>query len=568
MWLSSWPSGRLSRFGILTALLVGTLVAWVTRGPVRERAARLVPRFRGVDAVAVSGVGVIVAYLWPLLQSRSAVDAFSVVQRGWDHVSHFDMVRMILGEGQLIPLAPMSDTGAWANDSYPQGMHSTVAMVFELTRWGGRLGGIEDLAAYLQATTLTYAASLTAVVCSLCAVPELRRRPGRAALAVSALLLAWTLSPGGGILHQSGFDNFVMATAGVACLLLLLTGCPRIIVSGPTVAASGALMAVAHNWMLLLPMAGAAVLAAWWPLRRRRFPSGRSGQAGLGVLVTATAIGVLAGVVQVLSARGTGQLLLDGGFPTHNLAGYVAPIVAGLMGALLLRGRGRWARGAAVIVAGLATFAWVASAQMVATGHVGYYGIKLLTAVMLVALTTLVHLAAKAPALQIRGSWPAQRTVGALLVGALLVTSLLPLARQGGAFPSVRVRTEWVAPADAVGVAHTTMLERMLAVPIGNDVAFFLSSRGQDPAIVAQLNLWQLGIRGAWSQRAEACFRAAWDQTGTEGPDRREDLVAMARLLTGCGDAVVVVVPQEKVVHIREALPDVAQRIVGWAAAG
>ena len=73
VWLVDWPTGELTRFGGVTALVWGCLVGWVARGPVRERAAALVPRIRTVDAVALGGVGVIAAYLWPLLRLLSLI---------------------------------------------------------------------------------------------------------------------------------------------------------------------------------------------------------------------------------------------------------------------------------------------------------------------------------------------------------------------------------------------------------------------------------------------------------------------------------------------------------------
>ena len=56
VWLVDWPTGELTRFGGVTAVLWGCLAGWVVTGPVRERAAALVPRVRGADAVALAGV--------------------------------------------------------------------------------------------------------------------------------------------------------------------------------------------------------------------------------------------------------------------------------------------------------------------------------------------------------------------------------------------------------------------------------------------------------------------------------------------------------------------------------
>ena len=196
--------------------------------------------------------------------------------------------------------------------------------------------GIAEVGAYLQATTFVYAATLAMLVTGLCAMPVVRRRPLRAAWAVAALLVAWLVSPGGAILHQAGYDNFLLATAGVAVVPMLLTGRGRLALTGPMVAASGAVLAVAHNWVLLLPIASVATVAALWPPRGpRRSINGQSRLVAVG-LGSVTLAGALTAVIQVLSARGADHLLVDGGFPTHNLAGYVVPIVGMLVLAVLL----------------------------------------------------------------------------------------------------------------------------------------------------------------------------------------------------------------------------------------
>ena len=581
VWLVDWPTGELTRFGGVTAVLWGCLAGWVVTGPVRERAAALVPRVRGADAVALAGVAVVAAYLWPLLRLRSGPDVMGVVLGGWDHVGHFDMARMIVHGGRLIPFLTPGESGPWFYDSYPQGLHSSVAMVMELRQGVGGGSGIAEVAAYLQATTFVYAATLAMLVTGLCAMPVVRRRPLRAAWAVGALLVAWLVSPGGAILHQAGYDNFLLATAGVAVVPMLLTGRGRLALTGPMVAASGAVMAVAHNWVLLLPMASVATVAALWPPRGpRRSINGHGRLVAVG-LGSVTLAGALAAVIQVLSARGADHLLVDGGFPTHNLAGYVVPIVGMLVLAVLIRGRLGWTMGGAHVVTGLVLVAAVGGMQMLRTGHIGYYGIKLLTAVMLLAFTTLVLLAVMRPALRMTSILPGasgaqpvrgwQERVSAMMAvgmvaGSVLVASVLPVARQRGDFPSLRVRAVWSAPPSADSIIQTATLERILAVPLGDRMAFFLPDAEQDSGTLAHLNLWQLAIRGAWRQRAESCWQSAWkvdSQPGAGWADRMDPVIA-ARAINRCGGGIVVVVPSPARDLVSESLPGVA--VVGWVA--
>lgn len=573
LWLVPWPSGHLTRVGGVSAVLVGFLVGWVAPGPFRDRATRLVPRFRRVDAVAMGGVGFVLAYLWPLLRLRSPVDTMAVVLGGWDHVGHYDMTRMIVHESRLIPFIPPGSGGPYFYDSYPQGLHSALAALVELREGVGGGSGIGEVAAYLQATTLTYAATLAAVICCLCAVPAVRRQPGRAAWGVGGLLVAWLVSPGGGILHQAGYDNFVLAIAGVACLPMLLGGSGgggRVAVSGPTVAASGAVMAVAQNWLLLLPMAGVAVVVALWPRRGRRWLASGRGRLAVGGLVGVTGVGVVAAGVQVLSARGADHLLAPGGFPAHNLVGYLIPIGAALAVAASVRGRQGWAAGGACVAVGAALLGWLAGTQIAATGQVGYYGFKALTAVFLIALTSLVFIAATAAPVRWRTARLGLSVPTAAVVISLVAASVLPLARQRADFPSVRVRSSWAAGGASEAGASTAMLQRMLATPVGTKAAFFLPGTSSDSGRVAQLNLWQLAIRGAWTQSAERCWQSTAKGSGVDA-DRLTDLsdsVAAARRVAGCGPAVLMVVPDDRVSLVRAALPAVAGQVLGWRATG
>ena len=569
LWLLQWPTGDLTRFGGMTAVVVGGLVAWVALGPVRARVAALVPRFRRADGVALVGIGLVLAYLAPLLRIRSYPDAVGVVLGGWDHVGHYDMARMIVHGGRLIPFLPPGESGPWYYDSYPQGLHSSVAMLMELSQGIGGGSGIGEVAAYLQATTIVYAATLAAVICAGCAVPAVRRRPGRAALGMVALVVAWLVSPGGGIMHQSGFDNFVLATAGVACVPLLLAGVKRIGLAGPTLGASGALMAVAHNWLLLLPMGGIALLVAMWPLRRGRLPTSWAGRWALALFIVCTAGGVLSALVQVLSARGADHLLVEGGFPTHNLAGYVVPIVVALVAIMLIRGSTGWAIGGAAVLAGLLLFAAVAGAQLLRLGQISYYGIKLLTAVMLVALTTLVVLLATAAPTRFAHRRLGRHGPGAALALALLICSVLPFVRQRDEFPSVRVRLAWSAGATTDASADTRMLERMLAVPTAGGVSLFLPSATADSGTVAHLNLWQFAIRGTWTQRADACWRGMWKAGGpaVAGWTDRTDLAAAVGDVVRCGPGITPVVPQGGSL-VQTPVPSLTSPIPAWVASG
>jgi hypothetical protein len=98
------------------------------------------------------------------------------------------MTRMTVIEGHRI-WVPQVDAGPSFFNRCPQPVSVTLPMLDEM--YAGVSGGnvIGEVAAYQKATTISYAATLTAVICSVCVVPTLRRRPGRAALAVGTLVL-------------------------------------------------------------------------------------------------------------------------------------------------------------------------------------------------------------------------------------------------------------------------------------------------------------------------------------------------------------------------------------------
>jgi len=590
LWAWRWPGDSLTRVGGLVALVAGGLAGWVaagdpTGGGAAARARRLVPRVRGTDLVATAGVAAVLAYLAPLLRPRGPQDTMAFVLDGWDHVGHFDMVAMIRHGGSLIPLQAQTQGSSWWFDSYPQGFHAAAAAALELLAGVGtgtpRPADLGEVAGYVQASTLVYAAGLAAVVTTVCGLTSLRRRPARAAVAVAALFVTWLVSPGGVVMHQAGFANFVLGCVGAACLPLLAAQTPRLGLNAPVLGMAGALLLAAHNWLLLLPMAGVGVLVALWPLRRSRLPRGRGSAIGLAVLVLATAAGGLAAVAQVFSGRGADHVLVDGGFPAHNLAGYVVPIVlaflvwgfvwwAGADPTRPHRRAGRWVLGIAPILVGLATFGWLARAQFAATGHLGYYGIKLLTGVMLVSLTYAVALAtlpirAVARAGAIR--WFRPLAWGSVCL-ALLVTTVLPIVRQRTDFPSVRVRLTWAASPAPRMVEQTQVEQHMLAVTGIDRPTFFLPGEGLDSGTAAHLNLWQLAVRGHWTTAAEHCWQGGWKIVAGEYVSWGDlhDTAVAAREALACDPGLGVAIPAATSAQTRAELAPVGGRLVlDWA---
>ena len=281
-----WPLavGEPGRVTLGLAVLAGALAAWVGAAEhPAARARRLRPRLRPADIALALPVGIGIACTAPWLAAKTPTQTLGMLMGGWDNVAHFSMVHMIRRFGAVVSALPPPTPGAtWQFASYPQGFHAVAAGVVELLigpddTWLG-----PELVAYTQAMALVVIAVATTVVAGFCALPAVRRRPVLA-LPVAAFVSAVFLLGPGSLAIGGGIANFAVACGLAVAVVLLAVPAARVVSPLTLAAIGGAVVGVATTWVLLLALAGPALLALILPLRRQPVggvPRARRGVGG------------------------------------------------------------------------------------------------------------------------------------------------------------------------------------------------------------------------------------------------------------------------------------------------
>ena len=311
-----WPLqvGEPGRVTLGMAVLAGALAAWV--GAAEQpgaRARRLRPRLRPADLALGLPVGIGIACTGPWLAEKTPTQTLGMLMGGWDNVAHFSMVHMIRRFGAVVSALPPPTPGAtWQFASYPQGFHAVAAGVVELLIGPGDTWIGPELVAYTQAMAVVVIAVATTVVAGFCALPVVRRRPVLAAPVAAFVSAVFFLGPGA-LAIGGGIANFAVACGLTVAVVLLAVPAARVVAPLTLAAIGGAIVGVAATWVLLLALAGPALLVLVLPLRRRRWAASRAHVAvSLGVVV-AVVVG-LAHTAAVLSrVQAANPLTIDGG---------------------------------------------------------------------------------------------------------------------------------------------------------------------------------------------------------------------------------------------------------------
>lgn len=404
LWWLPLPIPSMGRATFLVALLAAGLGAWVAYGEDwRLRLRSLLPEIRAIDFLPVVTATLSAGSLINFLKTRTSVDALTLLTMNWDNASHFDMYYMLRTHGRIIgALGASPDGSAWQFHNYPQGFHSTVALLAEFVRGPLTADLHGELVAYtiLSAVVSTLAATL--VVAALCSVPMFRRRFGIAAPVAIFVSAGWIYGPGAAA-TMHGFQNFYVAVALVAAFLVLMILQTKVI-SQPILllASASAAVGVAHNWILLGSLLFGACVVILLPRDRRRWVASRSSY----VLATGTVFfgfcALLLAVTQLSSVSADDVLYAVGGVPIPDFGVVAALLLATFGMSLLVRSSGssrlsnfavyqphRVASGAWTLVAGLIVLAVMAAAQISKSGALSYYSIKLILALELIALVVL-----------------------------------------------------------------------------------------------------------------------------------------------------------------------------------
>lgn len=354
----------------------GGLAAWLARDPGR-RAALLLPRVRPADAAPLAIAGALGVLYAPFLRVTGGRDALAVLQSGWDNVNHFTMVREMLAFGVVGDLVPPNAHGAVpAFSDYPQSFHATVATLIEL--WAPQAAQRLDvqLALYQQLRVGVPLLVGVALALGVAALPRVRRRPLQAALLGIISVSSLTVGVGAGLVW-SGFGNFLyasalIAAAGIAAQFPRALGRPAV-----AAAAGGAVLAVTHGWILLAPIAAAALVPA---LRRGSLrAASRPARMAVAAVVAASVLGSARAVPILLRSQSEAPLTTS--VPIAATPPWWALTVAGLFAVATLvpwRGRVPWRQLPVLLVAG-ALVAGLIAFQLAQTGEVSYYAEKLWT---------------------------------------------------------------------------------------------------------------------------------------------------------------------------------------------
>lgn len=571
-WLPAGPG----RATLLLAGLAGGVAGYVLHGPGRAlRARTLVPRVRAVDALPVLAAGAAAVVVLPWLTVASPDSALSLLMSGWDHSAHYDIVRMQrLHGGTLGQLgaAPLGDT--WSYGSYPQGFHSLAATVMELVAGTGSLSAAAEVRLY--AVTLgALAVSLVVVLAAgLVALPRLRRRPHLAAPAVVLVVAAVLLGPGGRVLGD-GFPNFLLASVLLACLPLLVV--PAHVLPDPLrlAAVGGALVGIAHGWLLLLVMALPAALVMLVPLRRRRLLTGRGRMAVSGAIVAGTGAAVAVAVLMVASQPVSAVLVIPGAISEPRLRAVAGPVLLAIATSAALAWRARAARPrrpevlrlvalGAVPSVGLAAAVGIAVLQLRAGAGLGYYFWKFALALAVVAVVVAVVGGAwLVPDRRARSGHRGRSLAGSVLA-CVLASQAFGLAVPVG--PPARWAPGLVGRGELVGAAGSPspvapVLWSAAGSGLAPDQRHVLLTVPADvathPVVAGQ---WYNAVTGRWTNEANEALKALLVPLETP-----QDVASVATaVLEADVDTVVILDPARLEVTRSLVGPGLADRVLPW----
>lgn len=254
--------GLLGRATVCLAVAVGALVFWVAVAPAPAARLRLLlPRVHAVDLLPFAAAGVMagLAARWALRGAGES--ALVVLTRGWDHSAHFYMTTMIRRSGAVMD-RPGGGPGGdeWAYRKYPQGFHTVAATIMEVLGGSAVVDAQRELTLYVQALAVVAVVCVLLVVAAVTALPRLWSRPWIAlplTVFVAAILV---LGPGGSAVVD-GFPNFVLAFSLLAVVPTLTVLQGRVHSPVTLLALGGAVVGIAHGWILLLALASPAVVA-------------------------------------------------------------------------------------------------------------------------------------------------------------------------------------------------------------------------------------------------------------------------------------------------------------------
>ena len=485
------------------------------------------------------------------------------------------MVMQIRAQGAIVPMLGSAPDGSeWQFASYPQHFHAATTALTELYQGPTVRDAATEVLMYGRSLALVQVLTAALLAAGVAQLPDLRRRPLFAwplgALVVAAFLFgrgSWALSV--------GYPNFVLAcaTAGLAALLAApMSGRLKPL---RVFALGGLIVATAHGWILLVPVAVVASAVAFVPLRRDRWPQTRGGWARMIAALTATLAASVA-VVPILAKVGGVEVLgivndsLETGreLSTLILTGGLALAVA--LAAYVRKTTPESARKglslAAVCVTGLVCLGLVAAYQYATIGQVSYYFDKLAIGVGLVSAPVLVaslglHVEPPRPS---RGRLRSSLAVVASTLAALAALQLFSLP--GLTYRSAAKELIGVSPPAGQRVFRAAELSE--SMPFGSTVylAVMPGDAGDYSVSMGALigYYWQIALSRMWTSDSRGVTEVLLRLPASDTLAADAAAVAAQALLEADRQRTIIVAP-EVVDSIRAALPaELRGRVITW----
>lgn len=561
LWWWDVPWGAVGRAGTLLAVGAGALATttlWEGTGGAPRRVRALVPRFCAGDVVVLGAVTATVWVTSSWLRVSTGAAALGALVPGWDNSAHFDMVQMLRRYGVTVDQLPLAPFGEhWKFVEYPQGYHAVVATVVELMASPGLGSPDAELVAYVHAEALVLVAAAGMVAAGLCALPRLRHSP-LVALPLTAFPVAALVTGPGGTAFTSGFPNFVVASTLTACIPLVATRMPRVMMPLQLAVIGSMLVGVAHTWVLLLVVALPAAALGLVPAHRSRWRATRSQQVASALVVLAT-VGGLAHVLGILSALDPGKVLVTPGAITTPDAGLFLAVTLGSAALCLLAGsRTRWSPigwTAAVPAAGLLAACSLALLQRSQGGELSYYFWKLVAGVELVGV---VVLAMAAATLLPRFTRPTTRRQAASGVAASVLVTVAVTQVFGFTGPG---RGVFVTAPELEGTTQTLLDAASASDGDGRRLMTLLPSQATAAMHPVNAQQWFLALTGRWTVEANDATTAL---VGADGLSVDPATALRAALELGDDSWVLVNPAEEQAMRATVTEPSLADRILTW----
>jgi hypothetical protein len=489
------------------------------------------------------------------------------------------MVDLVARKGSVLgTVGSAPDGSAWSGSTYPKHFHAILTMLIETANGPFAVGTAPDPREYGVGLAILFIVMCLALSAGIVQIPLLQRRPSLAWPVVAFPVAGFVLGPGSqGI--SAGFPNFVLA-----CVLVSLAACvavtmPR--VTNPLMLAAlvGLVVATAHTWLLLLPLATAAAIVALAPWQRRRWRSTVMRRLLTFAILAAGVVGVGVAVAITLPSLNASTIQSGGSeyFPAA-LSAAMTTLSFALGGVLLIRNRRSRRMGTFVRFTWLAliplvsTFllALIGLQQVLATGSLSYYFDKLSVGALL-TLLPIVGIQAAAIAHSLTRPKAIPTIVVVSLSGLLTILPAQLFGYIGPRYASVaqaaeglhyRVAEQIVLAGDSPEA--TRLLDAAKVAdrePFGTTV--YVSGLHGDPQPYLA-NLWHLALSGTWSLTAEKRSAALGTSSASTLIGHSDYAPVVERLLAASSSTRVIVAPQIWS-KIEQATPPAQRsRVVTW----